>query len=196
MDERSQLLEHMITDQCDVEPGQRTFRLTTPLTLEFGKFVAHDEMRLLSTCPVCGTERYERKFPSRIEYLGGIVADFHSASKLLIARRAVAEELAERFKGIAVKEIEMYSGESFWSDPDKRPQTAKKYNGPELAELCFPFNIPGDPTLSSLVETFRCDECHTRHYLVKGVERISLDEPSDLFFEGLNYHRSPEWVSG
>lgn len=170
----------------------KTFHMLACVPSNYAKFASHDELRVINECKHCGGRRFERLFPAKIEYLGGQVADFHNAGTTLIARRSVAEELTGRFPGIEVKDVLMHTGVSLWSGSEKRPIMAREYSGPELAELWFPLDVPPNPRLSSLLEVDRCDECGILAYEVMGVERISKVEPSELFRNGFNYHRSPD----
>jgi hypothetical protein len=169
-----------------------TFRILTLIPSQGAYFVDHESERLTPPCPICGGRYIEPLFPGKIEFCGLEVCDFHMAGRMLIARRTVAEELSSRFSGIEVKEVEVYRGVSLWSNSTKRPLMAKDYKGPEMAELWFPLDIAPDPGLSTLHERERCDECGIVLYDVKGVERISKDEPSEIYHQSLNHFRDPD----
>ncbi len=170
----------------------KIYRITCPNPSSRAFFVAHNEFAVEAECAVCEGRRFERIFPAEIEYLGGPVGDFQQASNILISPREVALDLARNFEGIELREVRVYSGVSFWSDPKRRkPLMAKAYSGPDLVEIWMPLKIAYDPKLSKIVETGRCDACGILNYQVPGVERLPNDKRSSLYHNGLNYRRDP-----
>jgi len=84
--------------------------------------------------------------------------------------RPVGEALADEFRGIELRPVEFYPGDSLRSEPD-HPLPPFKWDGPELVEMWFPRVIPYNSELTKLRVDYVCPECGRADVFVDGIEK-------------------------